>query len=64
MAVVVLDADVLIGFLSASDTHHADAVMLVRDSPVPGTRRKLSAVNYSELLVGPIKVDSGEWQKR
>ena len=55
MAVVVFDSDVLIGFLNASDAHHADAVRLVRDSLAPGTRRMLSAVNYSEILIGPIK---------
>jgi len=55
MAVVVFDSDVLIGFLNASDAHHADAVNLVRDSLAPGTRRMLSAVNYSEILIGPIK---------
>lgn len=55
MAVVVFDSDVLIGFLNASDTHHADAVQHVRDSLAPGTRRMLSAVNYSEILIGPIK---------
>jgi len=55
MAVVVFDSDVLIGFLNASDAHHEDAVELVRASLVPGTRRMLSAVNYSEILIGPIK---------
>ncbi len=55
MAVVVFDSDVLIGFLSASDPHHAQAVTLVRDALVPRTRRMLNAVNYSEILVGPIK---------
>ena len=55
MAVVVLDSDVLIGFLNANDAHHADAVALVRDSLTPGTRRMMSAVNYSEILIGPIK---------
>lgn len=55
MAVVVFDSDVLIGFLNASDAHHGDAVALVRDSLAPGTRRMLSAVNYSEILIGPIK---------
>ena len=55
MAVVVFDSDVLIGFLSASDPHHDDAVALVRDSFAPGTRRMLSAVNYSEILIGPIR---------
>jgi len=55
MAVVVFDSDVLIGFLNAGDAHHADAVALVRESLTPGTRRMLSAVNYSEILIGPIK---------
>jgi predicted nucleic acid-binding protein len=55
MAVVVFDSDVLIGFLNASDAHHADAVSLVRASLAPGTKRMLSAVNYSEILIGPIK---------
>lgn len=55
MAVVVFDSDVLIGFLSESDAHYADAVELVRDSLAPGTRRMLNAVNYSEILIGPIK---------
>ncbi len=55
MAVVVFDSDVLIGFLNASDAHHNDAVAVVRDALAPGTRRLISAVNYSEILVGPIK---------
>ena len=55
MAVVVFDADVLIGFLNADDAHHADAVAYVRESLAPGTRRMISAVNYSEILIGPIK---------
>jgi predicted nucleic acid-binding protein len=55
MAVVVFDSDVLIGFLNASDAHHADAVALVRDSLAPAIRRMLSAVNHSEILIGPIR---------
>lgn len=55
MAVVVFDSDVLIGFLNASDAHHTDSVELLRDSLIVGTRRMLSAVNYSEILIGPIK---------
>ena len=55
MAVVVFDSDVLIGFLNAADLHHADAVDIVRASLAPNTKRWLSAVNYSEILVGPIK---------
>lgn len=55
MAVVVFDSDVLIGFLNASDAHHTDAVSVVRAALAPGTRRMLNAVNYSEILIGPIK---------
>jgi uncharacterized protein len=55
MAVVVFDSDVLIGFLNASDAHHADAVDIVREALTPGTRRLISAVTYSEILIGPIK---------
>ena len=53
--VVVFDSDVLIGFLNASDAHHADAVELVRESLAARTRRMISAINYSEILIGPIK---------
>jgi predicted nucleic acid-binding protein len=55
MAVAVFDSDVLIGFLNAGDAHHGHAVNLVREALAPGTRRMLSAVNYSEILIGPIK---------
>lgn len=55
MGVVVFDSDVLIGFLSADDAHHSQAVDLVRESMGPGDRRLLCAVNYSEILIGPIK---------
>ncbi len=55
MAVIVFDSDVLIGFLNANDAHHQDAREWLRTALVPGTRRLLSAVNYSEILVGPIK---------
>lgn len=55
MALTVFDSDVMIAFLNGSDAHHADAVELMRRSLAPGTRRMLNAVNYSEILVGPIK---------
>ncbi|HEX5622536.1 MAG TPA: PIN domain-containing protein [Solirubrobacteraceae bacterium] len=55
MAVAVFDSDVVIGFLNADDAHHGAAVEMVREALVPGTRRMLSAVNYSEILIGPIK---------
>lgn len=55
MAVVVFDSDVVIGFLNAGDAHHEKAVGIVRDALASGTRRMLSAVNYSEILIGPVK---------
>ncbi len=55
MGVVVFNSDVLIAFLSASDANHKDAVASVRKSLAPGTRRLISAVNYSEILVGPLR---------
>ena len=60
MGVVVFDSDVLIGFLSARDAHHADAVELVRSSFEPGTRRLLNAVNYSEISIGPLRAGTQE----
>jgi predicted nucleic acid-binding protein len=55
VAVVVFDSDVLIAFLSASDANHDKAVDRVRKSLVSGTRRLLNAVNYSEVLIGPLR---------
>jgi predicted nucleic acid-binding protein len=52
VAVIVFDADVLIAYLSR-DAHHAEAVRHMRDALEPGTRRLVSAVNYTELLIGP-----------
>jgi predicted nucleic acid-binding protein len=55
VGVVVFDADVLIGYLQRNDPHHGDAVERVERSLALGTRRFLSAVNYAELLVGPLR---------
>jgi len=55
VAVVVFDADVLIGFLGRTDPHHAEAVERIRGALESGTRRLLSAVTYAEVLVGPLK---------
>ena len=60
MAVVVFDSDVLIGFLNRNDAHHAEAVKTVREALVPGTRRMLCAVNYAEILIGPIRAGADE----
>ncbi|HYZ78936.1 MAG TPA: type II toxin-antitoxin system VapC family toxin [Gaiellaceae bacterium] len=55
MAVVVFGADVLIAYLGRRDPHHAEAVERMRRSMQPGTRRLVSAVNYTEVLIGPLK---------
>ena len=55
MAVVVFDSDVLIAFLSARDANHEEAVATVRKSLEPPSRRLISAVNYSEILIGPLR---------
>jgi predicted nucleic acid-binding protein len=54
VAVVVFDADVLIAYLGRDDAHHTEAVERVRSALAPGTRRILSAVNYTEVLIGPL----------
>jgi predicted nucleic acid-binding protein len=55
MAVVVFDADVLIAYLGREDAHHVDAVARMRRALESGTRRLVSAVNYSEVLIGPLQ---------
>lgn len=55
MAVVVFDADVLIGYRNRDDALHERAFDRVRLSLEPGTRRLISAVNYTELLIGPLR---------
>ena len=54
MAVVVFDAAVLVGYLNRDDAHHARAVRRMGESVGEGVRRLLCAVNYSEVLVGPV----------
>lgn len=54
MAVVVFDADVLIAFLGRNDANHAKAVERMRGAVEPGIRRLVSAVNYTEVLIGPL----------
>jgi predicted nucleic acid-binding protein len=55
VAVVVFDADVLIAYLNRDDAHHPEAVGRVRRTLEPGTRRLVSAVNYAEVLIGPLE---------
>jgi predicted nucleic acid-binding protein len=54
VAVVVFDADVLIAYLGRDDALHSEAVERVRQALAPGTRRLISAVNYTEVLIGPL----------
>jgi predicted nucleic acid-binding protein len=55
VAVAVFDADVLIAYLGRGDAHHVEAVERMRRALEPGTRRLVSAVNYTEVLIGPLK---------
>ncbi len=64
MGVVVFDSDVLIGFLNREDAHHQQAVERVRASMNPGTRRLLCAVNYAEMMVGPLRSGTHERVER
>jgi predicted nucleic acid-binding protein len=54
VGVVVFDADVLIAYLNRDDAQHEAAVERVRSALAAG-ERLLSAVNYSEVLVGPLR---------
>jgi predicted nucleic acid-binding protein len=56
VAVAVFDADVLIAFLAREDANHAQAVERMRRALEPGTRRLVSAVNYTEVLIGSLAV--------
>lgn len=60
MATVVLDADVLIGFLYAADSQHEQAVSLLAPYLLPGHRVMIGASVYSEVLVGPVRTGRPE----
>jgi predicted nucleic acid-binding protein len=55
VAVAVFDADVLIAYLGRDDANHSEAVERMRRALEPGTRRLVSAVNYAEVLIGPLQ---------
>lgn len=55
MAVAVFDADVLIAYLGRDDANHDEAVARIRRTLEPGARRLISVVNYSEVLIGPLR---------
>ena len=50
---VVLDADVMIGALDGSDSHHARSRKLFRAWDKQDVTRLLSVVNLTEILVAP-----------
>jgi predicted nucleic acid-binding protein len=52
---VVLDADVVIGFLERTDAHHADAVTRLRPWLEREHCRLMAASAYAEALVRPIR---------
>jgi predicted nucleic acid-binding protein len=60
VAVVVFDADVLIGYRNRDDPLHEQAFERVRQALEPGTRRLISAVNSTELLIGPLRASGRE----
>jgi predicted nucleic acid-binding protein len=54
VGVVVFDADVLIAYLGRDDADHAEAVERMRRALEAGNRRLVSAVTYTEVLIGPL----------
>ena len=63
MAVVIFDADVLIGFLNGTDAHHAAAVQRIHQALASGDRRVISAVTYAEVIVGPYKAGAAHVER-
>lgn len=50
---LVLDADVVIGALDESDAHHSRARAFFTEWHREGTRRLISVINLSEVLIAP-----------
>ena len=61
---VVLDADVLIGALDGSDSHHARARVLLRRWSRQHLTRFISIVNLTEVLVAPAVDQDRLWHAR
>jgi len=55
VAIAVFDADVLIAYLGRDDANHTEAVERMRQALTAGTRRLVSVVNYTEVLIGPLQ---------
>lgn len=55
MALIVLDAGVVIGVLDADDPHHEAAVEVLRSRRERGDQLILPVSAYAEILVGPFR---------
>ena len=55
MALTVLDAGVLIGFLDSNDIHHASATTAIAAVHTSGDHGIVPATAYAELLVRPFR---------
>lgn len=55
MALIHLDAGVLIGFLDADDAHHAASRALVEQALDSNERLAMAASAFAECLVGPAR---------
>lgn len=60
MGAIVLDADVVIAFLDASDAQHDAAVRLASDRIAPDDHILIPASVFSEILVGPERAGTVE----
>jgi predicted nucleic acid-binding protein len=56
MGLIVLDAGVVIGLLSARDAHHESSRMALRVRRERADRFVLPASAYAEVLVGPLRL--------
>jgi predicted nucleic acid-binding protein len=59
MALTVLDAGVLIGFLDSTDGHHVTAVAALAGLRQAGEKGVIPASAYAELLVQPFRRGGG-----
>ncbi len=55
MGLIVIDAGVLIGFMDATDAHHAAARRMLAAASTGGDTVALPASAYAEALVGPAR---------
>lgn len=55
MALIHLDAGVIIGFLDGNDAHHAAARSMLTDAQHNGDRLAMTSSAFAECLVGPAR---------